>query len=149
MLQIPPDLDCRPCTAVDIHREEGHGTDANGQRNVTYSWGPISRECNPELPGSASLPESMEAGPCSQSVRVVPTDKLSVGYIMGFVLVGVLFLTFSVLWLMAYLRHRKLQQLYTQMLESEQQMEAELEELENEGAKMLAEGATSDAMHPL
>ena len=149
MLQIPPDLECRPCSSIDVHRVEGQCTDAAGQRNVTYSWGPGGRECNPDLPGASPLPESIAAGPCAQSVRVVPADKLSVGYVVGFALVGVLFLTFSVLWLMAFLRHRKLQQLYAQMLESEEQMEAELEELENEGAKMLGEGATSDAMHPL
>ncbi|CAI5949464.1 unnamed protein product [Closterium sp. NIES-64] len=136
-LPLPQDIPCQPCTEADYEAIQDSCTDAQGRHNSSHRWR-HPRRCNDALPGAAKLPAPVTAGPCEQTIFVISADMLSWQYVFLMALGGVLIVVLSVVWVVTWIKQRRIYSLYQKMVEQEQGDDEDPGEEEGRGEAEMA-----------
>lgn len=111
---LPEDIPCQPCT--DISNTTSTCSDVHGRHNVTFLY-EDTMSCNPSLEGSVALPANILVGPCVQTLYIESMDLLNGKYVLIGALGGVLALVLLVVWIVTYIKSRRLYSAYSKLIE--------------------------------
>ncbi|CAI5522235.1 unnamed protein product [Closterium sp. Naga37s-1] len=114
---LPDDIPCQPCAG--FLTSSSTCADVHGRHNITYTY-EEEGSCNPNLNGSVKLPAPVIVGPCVQTLYIESAELLNGKYVLLGALGGVLALVLLVVWVVTYIKSRRLYSAYSKLVEEQE-----------------------------